>query len=138
MQGFNPLCHSSHKFVLHSQFHRQNFGSLIPKLITKIRMQEKQSFVKGTYRENTPANTTQALTKSMNIDICSVGTLNQIFIRGFDTAVIKLDNEIMRLVTKKAWFFFISPFYTPHSNCLNIGFWSGSFVWKCCVFYRST
>ena len=28
----------------------------------------------------------------------------------------------------------IAPFCAPHFICLNICFWQGSFVWKCCVF----
>ena len=34
--------------------------------------------------------------------------------------------------------FVVDPFCTPHSICLNIGFWKGSFVWKCGVFRDST
>ena len=34
-----------------------------------------------THREKAPSNKIQALTKSMNIDIWVVGTLNQVFIR---------------------------------------------------------
>ena len=41
------------------------------------------------------------------------------------------------LVTGKAPFFVIGLFRTPHSVCLNIGFWQGSFVWKWCVFNLS-
>ena len=35
-------------------------------------------------------------------------------------------------------FFVIDPFCTPHSVCLNIGFWQGRFLWKCCAFICST
>ena len=35
-----------------------------------------------THRENAPSNKTEALTKSMNICISVVGTLNQLFVRG--------------------------------------------------------
>ena len=37
---------------------------------------------KGTHREKGPSNKTPALTKSTNMDIWLVGTLNQLFIRG--------------------------------------------------------
>ena len=37
------------------------------------------------------------------------------------------------LVCGKTPFFVIGQFYTPHSVCLNIGFWHG-FVWKYIVF----
>ena len=36
---------------------------------------------KNTHREDTPSNKTQALMKSMNIDISVIGTLSQLFIR---------------------------------------------------------
>ena len=39
-----------------------------------------------------------------------------------------------KVVTGKTPFFVIGPFCTPHSICLNIGFWQGSFVWKCYIF----
>ena len=31
----------------------------------------------------------------------------------------------------------IERFCTSHFTFPNIGFWQGSFVWKCCVFHRS-
>ena len=34
--------------------------------------------IKDTHRENTPSNKTQALTKSMNMDIWKIGTLNKL------------------------------------------------------------
>ena len=44
--------------------------------------------IKDTHRENTPSNKTQALQKSMNIDIWVVGTLNQsTVIRGSCTQI---------------------------------------------------
>ena len=43
-----------------------------------------------------------------------------------------------RVVTGETPFFVIAPFCTTHSICLNIGFWQGSFLWKCCVFNLST
>ena len=38
--------------------------------------------LKDTHREKVPSNKTPALRKSTNIDFCTVGTLNQLFIRG--------------------------------------------------------
>ena len=38
--------------------------------------------IKDTRRENTPSNKTEALTNSMNMHIWTIGTLNQLFIRG--------------------------------------------------------
>ena len=43
--------------------------------------------LKHTYREKAPSNWTQALTKSLNMDIWLVGTSNQIFIRGSYTEI---------------------------------------------------
>ena len=37
---------------------------------------------KDTHRENTLSNKTETLTKSLNIYIWAIGTLNQIFLRG--------------------------------------------------------
>ena len=39
-------------------------------------------FLKDTHREKAPSNKTPALRKSTNIGFCTVGTLNQLFIRG--------------------------------------------------------
>ena len=38
--------------------------------------------VKDTHREKTPSNKTPALRKSTNMSVWTVGTLNQLFIRG--------------------------------------------------------
>ena len=45
------------------------------------------SIFKYTHRENTPLNKTKALTKSMNMPICEIGTPNQLFIRGSYTDI---------------------------------------------------
>ena len=37
---------------------------------------------KNTHRKNTPSNKTQAVTKSMNMDLWVFGILNQLFITG--------------------------------------------------------
>ena len=37
---------------------------------------------KNTHRKNTPSNKTQAVTKSMNVDLWVFGILNQLFITG--------------------------------------------------------
>ena len=42
------------------------------------------------------------------------------------------------VVTRETPFFTISPFCISRSICVNIGFWQGNFVWKCCVFNLST
>ena len=54
-------------------------------LIGFIRLFENS--VKDNHRENTPSNKTQGLTKSLNMDIWEIGTLNQLFIRGSYTQV---------------------------------------------------
>ena len=36
-----------------------------------------------------------------------------------------------KVFTGKTPLFVIGPFCTPYSVCLKIGFWQGSFVWKC-------
>ena len=60
----------------------------------------------------------QALTKSMNMDICVVGTLNQLFIRDSCTQIFK-ENEV---VSENTPFFVIGVFCTLHSICYNSGF----------------
>ena len=45
--------------------------------------------------------------------------------------VLKLKQNVRKnkTVAGKTLFFAIGPFCTPHSICLNIGFWQSSFVW---------
>ena len=43
--------------------------------------------LKDTTREKASSNKTQALTKSKNMDIWVIGTLNQLFIRGSYTEI---------------------------------------------------
>ena len=56
----------------------------------------------------------------MNIKIWLVGTLNQLFIR-----VLLLKQNVLKnkVVSGKTQFFMTGPFCTPHSICLDIGFW---------------
>ena len=60
---------------------------------------------KDTHRRKTPSNKTQALTRSMNMGVLVIGTLNQLFIRGSYTEVN-----------------FEGQFCTPYSICPNISF----------------
>ena len=46
----------------------------------------------------------------------------------------KIFKKIKYVVTGKTPFFVIGPSPSHKSNCLSIGFWYGSFVWKWCVF----
>ena len=43
-----------------------------------------------------------------------------------------------KAATGKTAFFVIGSFYNPHSICLNISFWEGSFVWVCYAFNPRT
>ena len=43
--------------------------------------------IKDTHREDTPSSKTEALSKSINVYIWAVGTLNQLFIRGSCTQI---------------------------------------------------
>ena len=85
--------------------------------------------------ENTPSNKTEVLTKSLNMRIWGNGTSNQLFVWGSHTPFEFQKNKV---VSGKSAFFVIGPFCTPRSICLNIGFWQGSFVWKCCDFICGT
>ena len=77
----------------------------------------KKFFLKDTHRERSVSNKTQALTKSMNMDIWVFGTLNQLFIRGFHTRIKFSKNKV---VSGKSLSFVIGPFCTPHSIYLNV------------------
>ena len=46
---------------------------------------KKAGFINDTHRRNTHSNKTQALTKSVNMDISVVGIFNQLFVTGFYT-----------------------------------------------------
>ena len=58
------------------------------------------------------------------------------YISYLQEVLVKLSKN--KAVISKTTFFVIDPFCTSHSICLNIGFWQGSFVWKCCFFNGST
>ena len=68
------------------------------------------------------------------MDILVICTLNQLFIK----CSLKLGFRNNKVVSGKTPFIVICPFHNFHSIYLNIGFWQGSFVWKCCAFNRST
>ena len=51
--------------------------------------------------------------------------------------ILKQNFQENRVVTIKTPFFLIGPLLTPYSKCLDIGFWQGNFVWKCCIFNLS-
>ena len=79
-----------------------------------------QNILRDTHKDNTTSKKTEALKKSMYVYIQVIGTLNQLFIRGSYTHIIKKKkNEV---VSDKNPFFAISSFCTLHSTCLNIGF----------------
>ena len=69
------------------------------------------------------------------MDSWVVGTSDQLFRRG---SYSETKFQETKVVSGKTPSFVIDPFCTFHSICLNIGFWQGSFVWKCCAFNFST
>ena len=79
--------------------------------------------LKDTHKEKALSNITQALTKSMNMNIWIKSTLYKRFLNR---------NKILKkkVVTGKTPFFVIGPFCTHNSICLNIDFSYDSFVWK--------
>ena len=89
-------------------------------------------WLKGTHREKALSNKSPALKKSMNLNTWVVLTSNQLFINSY-TKTKSPPTKKKNVVTGKTLFFVLSPFFTLHSICLNIGFWSDTFVWKCCV-----
>ena len=73
------------------------FSSVLPNFFSEgklgIMLYLCSSF-KDTHMENTPSNKTEALTKSKNMYIWAIGTLNQLFIRG---------SYILKLNLQKKW-----------------------------------
>ena len=84
---------------------------------------------KDIQREKTCSNKSVALMRSNQRNISS--TLYKGFWNWYNFQKIKY-------LLGKNPFFVIGPFCTPHSNCLSIGFWWGSFVSKYYVFNLST
>ena len=85
-----------------------------------------------------PSNKALTLSKTMNMDIWVVGTLNQLFIRGSktETKFLKKSSCWQNLVLCNRFNLYSC---TPYSICLNTDFfWQVSFVWKRCVFILST
>ena len=74
---------------------------------------------KDTPRENTPSNKTEAPMKIMNKYIWAIVILNQLY----EVLILKLKFQKNEVVSGKSPYFVIRPFCTPHSICLNIGFW---------------
>ena len=85
-------------------------------------------FEKTSFCFKTLSNKTEALTKSMNMCISAIATVNQLFKEVLILKLISLKNEV---ITGKSQFFVVGTFCTTHLICLNIGFQQGSFVWKC-------
>lgn len=105
------------------------------KLVTNLFLINDGKLVKDTHRENTAWNKTEALTESVNMCIGVDATLNQWFIR---VLALKLNFPKNEAVSGKSTLFLICPFGTLHLSYLKIGFWQGSFVWKCCIFNLTT
>ena len=80
--------------------------------------------------EKVLSNKTQELTKSVNMDICVVGTLNQLFLKS-SYAEIKFTKN--KVVIGKTSYFLIVPFCTRNAN-VNIILWQRSLIWKSCDF----
>ena len=78
---------------------------------------------KDTHMDKASSNKIPVLTKSMDIDIWVVVTSNQLFIRDScsETKFSKKSSYWQNSI------FFGRPLCTPHSICLNCGFWQGSF-----------
>ena len=66
----------------------------------------------------------------MNMDIQVVGTSNQLFITG---SYIETKFSKNKVTIGKTAFSVMGPLSNPHSICLNLGFYEGSFVWMLCL-----
>ena len=60
------------------------------------------------------------------------GNLNLLFTRGYNS------QTKFKIRSAKATFYVAGLFCTLYSIYLNISFWQGRFVWKCCVFHLNT
>ena len=61
------------------RFVTKNFTILKKRFLQNL---NPTSYLKNTHRENTPSSKTKALTKSMNMRIWEIGTLNRLFTKG--------------------------------------------------------
>ena len=75
-----------------------------------------QVHIEDIHRENTPSNKTQVLTKSIITYIPAIGTLNQLFLRGYYVQIKILKNEVFycKILLK---YFVLGPLCIPHSIC---------------------
>ena len=66
--------------------------------------------------------------------------LQKVRIQTFGSLVHQINSlqEVLKLKQNFQNFFVIGPFCTPHSTCLDIGFWYGSFILKRCIFNLSS
>ena len=55
----------------------------------------RRIFIKDTHKENTPSNTTETLSESMNMYLWAIGTSNQLFIRGSSPQTMLWKNEVV-------------------------------------------
>ena len=72
----------SSSFSWFLKFYGKNIKLSLESILTII-ISLARKLIKDTQRGNIPSNKTQTLTKSTNMDIWLIGTLNQLFIRGF-------------------------------------------------------
>ena len=72
-------------------------------------------YIKDAHREKAPSSKTPALTKSMNMDICAVGTPNQLFLGGKNVSERKV-------FLKKSSYWLNSPANISKSDrhCCNV------------------
>ena len=81
-------------------FLQASFEKVENYLAVDVKNNSIETFLKDTYRENTPSNKTQALTKGMNTDIWVIVTLNQLFKRGSYTQFFFSKKKKKYLVAK--------------------------------------
>ena len=84
--------------------------------------------LKDTHREKAPSYKTSTFSKGMSLGGWYIKST--LYMRLLYWSKI-FKRKKKKIDTGKTVFFVIGPFCTPHSICLNIGFWEGSFVWIC-------
>ena len=76
----------SSSFSWFLKFYEKNIKLSLESILTII-ISLARKLIKDIQRGNIPSNKTQTLTKSTSMDIWLIGTLNQLFIRGFYTQI---------------------------------------------------
>ena len=79
---------------------------------------DKKIGFQDTHGQNVLSNKTEALTKSMNMNIWAIGTLNQLII---EVLILKLNFQKNKVVSVKCPFLLVAPWYSQFVLTLAFG-----------------